>query len=354
MRKVFCLGAVFALLLVANVHADEPKTASTSPQNKPFTDWQKLETLLQERYFDKAAVTKERLDEAVVKGILDSLGSCARILYKTTGANESAKAASAIARSEIINDSIGYLQFENINDMAPSVLDRTLEKLGGNKLSGLILDLRFAGGFNFGNAVAVASRFLPKGSIVLSVKNTGEDKTQEFVNADIQGLTIPIVVLVNGQTHGAAEAVAASLSAQKRAIVIGNRSAGTAAVQTDIPLDDVHVLQLTTGRIIFPNGLEVFPKGLVPDVIVPINEATEKDVLIDNPSPKTLTELLTSKVVKGRLNEAELVKTSKGEVTTLMQPTKNRVQKTEEIKDVVIERAVDLLRSIAVLSNRQS
>jgi C-terminal processing protease CtpA/Prc len=183
---------------------------------------------------------------------------------------------------------------------------------------------------------------------VFTLKSDGSEK--EFRNTDIDGFTAPIAVLVNRQTRGCAEAVAAALRAQGRAIVIGNRSAGSAAVHSDILLDEKHVLRVATGKIIFPGALEVFPKGLTPDIEVEISEQTERDFLISKPPKKTLTELFQPAPTRPRVNEAELVRAQRGEATTLMQPAATPSEPPQEIPDTVLQRAVDLLKGLTALS----
>jgi C-terminal processing protease CtpA/Prc len=339
------VGAVvavcFAVMAWTGSPAQEPKAAT-----EPFTDWQKLVKLLKEHYADKSAVTDARLNEAMVKGILNVFGDRARLVENSA---EAAKPTQSIARAEAIGGTIGYVRFATIDETSASALDKELEKMGVATLRGLALDLRFADGSDFAHAAAVASRFTAKGTKLFRVRDAAANQTQEFINADIEGATMPIAVLVNGQTRGAAEAIAGALRAHDRCIVIGNPTAGLAAVFSDFPLDATRTLRLATGRVEFSAEVTAFPRGLTPDVKVDLSEAVERDVLLVNPPKKSFTEMFAPRAVTGRLTEAELVKQHRGEATTLLQTSGAQREKPEEIKDTVLQRAVDLLRGVAAL-----
>jgi len=336
-------GVSCALLVSLSAAADEPKTETPAP----FTDWQKLVQLLKERYADKTAVTDTQLNEAMVNGILEAFGNRARVIKAD---EQAAKApTSAIARSEAIGGAIGYVRFAVIDETSAAALDKELEKMGAAKLVGLVLDLRFASGDDFARAAAVASRFTPKGAKLFTVNESASGKSQEFTNTDFEGATMPIAALVNAQTSGAAEAVAGALRSHDRCVVIGNATAGLAAVFSDFALDAGRNLRLATGKVEFTEGVSAFPNGLAPDVRVELAEAVERDVLLENPPKKSFRELFAARATSGRLNEAELVKQHRGEATTLLQPTGAQRERPEEIKDTVLQRAVDLLRGVAAL-----
>src|SRR5262245_15262031 len=85
-----------AFAMIASLtFADEPK------QPAPFTDWKKLVEILQQRYLQKETLTQQKLDEAFVKGLIDSLGANARILTK---AQLEAKPKASVARADMIGE----------------------------------------------------------------------------------------------------------------------------------------------------------------------------------------------------------------------------------------------------------
>jgi carboxyl-terminal processing protease len=68
---------------------------------------------------------------------------------------------------------------------------------------------------------------------------------------------LPLVVLINGETSGGAELIAAALQDHQRAVVVGQRTLGKASIQTIRPLalhTCVVSLKLTTGTFVRPSG----------------------------------------------------------------------------------------------------
>jgi hypothetical protein len=315
-KRIVVAAAVVQFLMTMTLcaMAGDPEAESRAA----FADWQKLVALLKQHYADRDAVTDARLNEAMVKGILDALGNRVRIVPSD---GDATKPSRPIERAETIGTTIGYVRLGRIDQSAAVALDKELEKMGAAKLNGLVLDLRFAEGDDFAQAAAVASRFTAKGAKLFTVRNVAANQTQVFTNADIAGATMPIAVLVNAQTRGAAEAVAAALRSLDRCIVIGRATAGLAAVFSDFPLDEGRKLRLATSKVEFADGVSAFPQGLAPDMPVDLPEEVEREVLLENPPQKSFTELFAPRSTSGRLNEAELVKQHRGEVRTLAQPT---------------------------------
>ena len=180
------------------------------------------------------------------------------------------------------------------------------------------------------------------------------------------------MLLVNGQTRGSAEVLAAALRSQERGIVVGAPTAGSAVAWEDVKLSDGRVLRLATAKISFPKGGEVFPGGLVPDVIVKIDPRTEREVIFNVQSNMTLSTSLQPRVKKKSYTEAELVKAFRGEAigTPLTTKTNALTLSAEgdtgtntpatdlegdinQVRDSVLQRAVDILKGIRVLISWQ-
>ena len=127
---------------------------------------------------------------------------------------------------------------------------------------GLILDLRWCPGGYLNPAAEVAATFLEGGKIA-SVKYRLPDRQgpNEF-NADGFGLRrnrfkdVPMVVLVNGDTSGGGELIAAALQDNERAKVAGQRTLGKASIQTPVYLTNLpqYAFKLTAGTFIRPSG----------------------------------------------------------------------------------------------------
>jgi carboxyl-terminal processing protease len=129
-----------------------------------------------------------------------------------------------------------------------------LGNLQAGRLGGLILDLRWCPGGYLNEAVEVADLFVGRGVIATVRSREGEP----MVYAGTQAGTLrgfPMVVLVNGDTSGGAELIAAALQDHKRALVVGQRTRGKASVQSPVALGvPGYMLKLTSGTFVRPCG----------------------------------------------------------------------------------------------------
>jgi len=178
------------------------------------------------------------------------------------------------------------------------------------------------------------------------------------------------MLLVNRQTRGSAEVLAGALRAQDRGIVIGGPTAGSAVAWEDVKLSDGRVLRLATAKITFPKGSDVFPGGIVPDILVKIDPKTEREAVFNVQSNITLTASLLPHTKKKGYSEADLVKAFRGEAlealslrsgataagktnvltleaTSLTDTNTPAAAADEEgeintVRDVVLQRAVDI------------
>jgi C-terminal processing protease CtpA/Prc len=174
----------------------------------------------------------------------------------------------------------------------------------------------------------------------------------------------PLMLLVNAQTRGSAEALAGALRALDRGIIVGSQTAGSAAGWEDVNLGDGRTLRLATAKIVLPRAneaaqpIDLFPNGITPDVGVKIEAQTERNVVLAAQTNETLTASLQPRAKKNNLTEAQLVKAFRGEPVDLIASPPTVEEHEEEgdiqtVRDVVLQRAVDILKGIRVLLSWQ-
>jgi carboxyl-terminal processing protease len=234
-------------------------------------------------------------------------------------------------RSHLEGDSIGYVRITSFNEQTDVGLENAMKNLkqqAGNKLAGIVLDLRNNPGGLLDQAVAVSDAFLDKGEIV-STRGRRADDAQRY-NAHPGDITggLPMVVLINSGSASASEIVAGALQDHHRAILMGTRSFGKGSVQTIIPLPGHGAMRLTTARYYTPSGRSIQAKGIEPDIIV---EAAK----IEHPAGDT------SAVAKKE--DANKSDPDNPEDQATVDPT---VIGTPD--DYQLARAVDMLRGIAL------
>jgi carboxyl-terminal processing protease len=82
--------------------------------------------------------------------------------------------------------------------------------------------------------------------------------------------------LINKGSASGSEIVAAALSDNGRAVLMGETTFGKGSVQTIIPLSDGSAMRLTTSRYYTPEGISIHEKGVEPDIVVEKKEVNEK------------------------------------------------------------------------------
>ena len=152
-----------------------------------------------------------------------------------------------------------------------AVAMRSALAASGAERSGVILDLRGNPGGLLVEATDVAGAFLNGGTVVEFFK---PGKSPEIFNAIGDGDSkTPLVVLIDRGTASAAEIVAAALQDRNRAIIVGERTFGKAAVQDLTELSNGAAIELTIGYYLTPSGKRLEGQGLDPDILVSPNES---------------------------------------------------------------------------------
>src|SRR6266481_4361373 len=221
-------------------------------------------------------------------------------------------------RSHVEGDNIGYIRVTTFNEQTDTGLNNAMKNLkqqAGNKLVGVILDLRNNPGGLLDQAVAVSDAFLDKG--------------------DIAG-GLPVVVLINGGSASASEIVAGALQDHHRAILLGTKSFGKGSVQTIIPLPGHGAMRLTTARYYTPSGRSIQAKGIDPDIVV---EAAKIEKTPDKGEKGDKVATAT-----------DLKKDDSGDGAPEQTSVDPSIMGTSA--DYQLARAVDMLRGIALFNGR--
>jgi carboxyl-terminal processing protease len=127
----------------------------------------------------------------------------------------------------------------------------TLEREGAQ---GLVLDLRHDGGGLVKEAQLIASTFLPKGALVVTMRSRiAPPLVLRAVGGEL-AVGLPMAVLVDRDTASAAEILTAALKDNHRAVVVGTHTYGKGVFQELFPLSNGGGLDLTVGEYFTPNG----------------------------------------------------------------------------------------------------
>ncbi|MGO8916190.1 MAG: S41 family peptidase [Stellaceae bacterium] len=227
---------------------------------------------------DKAPVTDMTLSDAVDK-LRGAVGTQVTLSVRRQGVDPFEV---TLTRAEIhvepvkfhlSGSDIGYIRITSFSERTGSALEaavKTLKQQAGDKLAGIVLDLRNNPGGLLDQAVAVSNAFLDQGEIV-SIRGRRTQDSRRFEAQSGRDLVrgLPMVVLINGGSASASEIVAGALQDHHRAVLLGTRSFGKGSVQTVLPVKESGgAIRLTTALYFTPSGRSIQATGIEPDVVV--------------------------------------------------------------------------------------
>ena len=236
-----------------------------------------------------------------------------------------------------IKDDVGYLRIITFSDTttknAKKAVQEMKEKLG-DKLKGIVIDLRNNPGGLLDQAEGIADLFLNQGEIVSTRSRDTEQQMRLFAKEGDIANGLPLVVLINEGSASASEIVAGALQDHHRAVIVGTPSFGKGSVQSVRPIIGYGALKITTARYYTPSGRSIQAEGIKPDIVIPRAEIKEIPI-IEGYKENNLHNALGQK--DGQKKE-DIKKTKDAD---------KKDEKNEDKKDYQLDRAIDILRSIA-------
>ncbi len=181
---------------------------------------------------------------------------------------------------ELLDNNIGYIYISEFDNVTVGQFNTALDELDAEGMESLIIDVRDNPGGDYDTVVAMSDRVLPEGIIISTKDCNGNEKTE--MSDEEHQLTLPMVVLINGNTASAAELFSGALSDYGLATLVGENSYGKGVVQSIFRLADNSGMKFTTEQYYIPSGRCIDGVGLQPDVEVIIpDEAYEDGVITD-------------------------------------------------------------------------
>ncbi|MBS1856340.1 MAG: PDZ domain-containing protein [Acidobacteria bacterium] len=163
----------------------------------------------------------------------------------------------SVDRAFFLSAGIGYVRIGSFEQKTPDQLKEAIDKLGGDRLAGLVLDLRNNPGGMVEAALRIAGMFLPPGSKILTVRGRHVPEKSEFVPGIATPYHFKLAILVNEKTASASEIVSGAMQDHDRATIIGTPSFGKGLVQSVFPLSEGTGLALTTALYYTPSGRSI-------------------------------------------------------------------------------------------------
>jgi carboxyl-terminal processing protease len=158
----------------------------------------------------------------------------------------------------LIRDNIGYIRIRNFAETTTREFEEKMELLIEQGMEKLILDLRNNGGGTFIQSVELSDEFLPKGTLVVSIKGRNRylDK-KYFAEENNQYEKIPLVILIDRASASAPEILSGAVKDNDRGLIVGEDSWGKGLVQTIVPLAPNAAVALTTAKYYTPSGRSI-------------------------------------------------------------------------------------------------
>lgn len=178
--------------------------------------------------------------------------------------------------SELLEGGIGHVTISRFAEKTAEEFAAAIKELQAKEpLKGLLLDMRSNPGGLLEPTIKIANTLIPKDKVILNVVYKNERQTITYKSDQKKEWTIPIAVLVNGQSASASEVLTAALKESAGATVIGEKTYGKGVVQAFRPYADGSVLSLTEAQWKTPGGTWINKEGVMPDYLVDLPAFTK-------------------------------------------------------------------------------
>ena len=176
-----------------------------------------------------------------------------------------------VAVPTMLDNGFGLITITNFDERCADETIASIKSLLDQGANALIFDVRFNPGGYKHELVEVLDYLLPEGPLFRSEDYKGNVYVDE---SDKDYLDIPMAVLVNADSYSAAEFFAAALSEYDAAVIVGEPTTGKGYFQQTYQLADGSAVGLSVGKYTTPKGVSLANVGIIPDVVVEVDEQT--------------------------------------------------------------------------------
>jgi carboxyl-terminal processing protease len=170
--------------------------------------------------------------------------------------------------SEMLPDQIGYVRPETLGAGKVKEVAAAVTKLQQQGAKRILLDLRNCAVGEPKNGIELAGLFIDKG--LITYLQGQRSPRQDFQADATKTITkLPLQVITNRGTAGAAEIAASALLDDKRAALVGERSYGDAALRKAVTMDDGGAIILSVAKYYSPSGKAIQDVGVTPQTLLP-------------------------------------------------------------------------------------
>ena len=304
-------------------------------------DVEKALQTFKEGFFDGSKVDEREMKRATLEGVVRRLSPGAAIVSAST---KSAPRAEIPFLVEILDSHIAYFRLGTLTKDTLAQFDAALASFSDKEIDAVILDLRgLPDGGDYETAAEFARRFCPKGKLLFSIQKPSAKQERIFTSNQDPAFQGVVVLLTDFETSGAAEALAGTLRLNAGAMIIGSETTGEAVEFAEAPIGGNAVLRVAVAQVILPNSGPIFPGGLKPDVSISLPREV-RDQIFRESKEKGVSQFVFDPE-RRRMNEASLVANLNPEIEAMQVAQRDR-GKAPQVRDTVLQRAVDLVTAI--------
>lgn len=187
------------------------------------------------------------------------------------------KQETSAVESERLGKQVGYLAIRSFDASTPQSLEKAYHALKEEGVSALILDLRNLSGNDMEAMVQAADLIAPEGDLLAYRQQDGTVQTE--YTSDPTAWEMPLAVLINQGTEGAAELFAADLRSLCGSVLVGEKSAGSTAAVKTVMLSDGSAIRFTAGEYLTPEKDLISGSGVAPDMTAALGKEAQNQLL---------------------------------------------------------------------------
>lgn len=213
-----------------------------------------------------------------------------RSVLFSTNAPPAFLATNGVACTALWTNSIGFIRFSGLYTNTASAVTGTVAEWSAAGLDGLILDVRGASGHATRAIAEVGGLCVTAGTHLVSVSAYGDAGQGGAIPVRARGGVdpgVPIVLLADRGTGGAAEAFVAGVCQHAGVLLIGSRTAGDGHLRNVVHLGAAYRAYLAIAEFVAPAGRPALGAGVPPDIVVttddsqraPVNMLSDSDVV---------------------------------------------------------------------------
>lgn len=172
-------------------------------------------------------------------------------------------------RIDFLDGNIAHLRVTQFSEDTITEFNAAIRNMNKHETKNIILDLRNNPGGFLNSAVDLASRMLPRDTIVVIEEDGDGKQTQLRAKGGDVLSDIPTIILINQGSASASEILAGALRDNRTNVtIIGEKSFGKGSVQELIGLKQNAAVKITVAKWLTPSGKQINNVGISPDIEV--------------------------------------------------------------------------------------